>query len=173
LKLDGLYDAAIFDGSNDLLNDKHGCLAYVSPEIVDATFCAGSSTVTPSSGTPGGSYSGRAADMWSLGVILYTMLVGRYPFADSDACALFSRIRRGRYSMPVDVTLSPTARCLLRSLLTVKPEDRLTAEEAIRHPWFRSVGSEQQTNVTVTTVVHDDGVVPQFHMEIDEDLCGD
>ena len=174
LKLDGLYDAAVFDGSNDLLNDKHGCLAYVSPEIIDATFNTGYSTpYSTSSGSPCGSYSGRSADMWSLGVMLYTMLVGRYPFADADACTLFSRIRRGRYSMPVDVTLSPTARCLLRSLLTVKPEDRLTAEEAIKHPWIKSIGCEQPSKVIQSTMVQDDSVVPQSDMEIDEDFYGD
>ena len=184
LKLDGLYDAAIFDGADDQLTDKHGCLAYVSPEILDATFCgtssvlSASSTSSPSTAGPsgGGSYSGRAADMWSLGVMLYTMLVGRYPFADSDACTLFSRIRRGRYPMPVDVPLSPAARCLIRSLLTVKPEDRLTADEALRHPWFRSVESEEQTasapsySSSSTSQATDDSIVPQWDMEVTDDF---
>ena len=49
------------DPEEDLLQDKRGCPAYVSPEILRAHR----------------TYSGRAADMWSLGVILYTMLVGR------------------------------------------------------------------------------------------------
>lgn len=188
LKLDGLYDAAIFDGADDQLTDKHGCLAYVSPEILDATFCGPSSALSASSSSSsssstagpsgGGSYSGRAADMWSLGVMLYTMLVGRYPFADSDACALFSRIRRGRYPMPVDVPLSPAARCLIRSLLTVKPEDRLTAEEALRHPWFRSVESEEQTasapsssSSSSSSQATDDSVVPQCDMAITDDFA--
>ena len=47
--------------SEDLLQDKRGCPAYVSPEILRANT----------------TYSGKAADMWSLGVILYTMLIGR------------------------------------------------------------------------------------------------
>lgn len=62
LKLESLEDAVILDEvENDWLHDKRGCPAYVSPEILRA----------------GAHYSGKAADMWSLGVILYTMLVGR------------------------------------------------------------------------------------------------
>ena len=62
LKLESLEDAVILENaSEDLLQDKRGCPAYVSPEILRAN----------------ASYSGKAADMWSLGVILYTMLMGR------------------------------------------------------------------------------------------------
>ena len=62
LKLESLEDAIVLDDkSQDLLSDKHGCPAYVSPEILMSH----------------SQYSGRAADMWGLGVMLYTMLVGR------------------------------------------------------------------------------------------------
>ena len=62
LKLESLEDAVVLDDeADDSLTDKHGCPAYVSPEILRCN------TV----------YSGRAADMWGLGVMLYTMLVGR------------------------------------------------------------------------------------------------
>lgn len=170
----------MFEGSDDQLTDKHGCLAYVSPEILDATFCgtSGAAAATGIASASTGSYSGRAADMWSLGVMLYTMLVGRYPFADSDACALFSRIRRGRYPMPTDVPLSPLARCLIRSLLAVKPDERLTAEEAIRHPWFGSVEADDQSPSTSSSSssssqTADDGVVPQCDMEISDEFVVD
>jgi tribbles-like protein len=139
LQLDGLYDAVVFHNGDDRLADKHGCLAYVSPEILDATFVTGVTTETAASARQpigSGSYAGCAADMWSLGVMLYTMLVGQYPFADTDACSLFARIRRGRYSLPSEISLSSHARCLIRSLLAVNPSDRITAEEALQHPWF-------------------------------------
>lgn len=62
LKLETLEDAVLLDDpEDDILQDKRGCPAYVSPEILRSY----------------ARYSGRAADMWSLGVILYTMLVGR------------------------------------------------------------------------------------------------
>jgi len=175
LQLDGLYDALVFTGSDDLLTDKHGCLAYVSPEILDATF-TGSSTAAVSDPRTGrvlpvvsGSYSGRPADMWSLGVMLYTMLVGRYPFADPDACTLFARIRRGRYPLPSEVSLSALARCLIRSLLAVNPADRLSAEEALRHPWFSAVESVTPSSA-VSSQALDDSVVPQLGYEKVDDI---
>jgi len=179
IQLDGLYDALIFTGSDDVLTDKHGCLAYVSPEILDATFAAGTSSSSSAATDPRtgqtqspvvspGSYAGRPADMWSLGVMLYTMLVGRYPFADPDACTLFARIRRGRYPLPSEVCLSAPARCLIRSLLAINPFDRLSAEEALRHPWFTAVASTPLTPA-VSSQASDDSVVPQSeHEKVDD-----
>lgn len=120
LKLDGLEDAHVLDSDNDWLADKHGCPAYVSPEILNTNE----------------SYSGRAADSWSLGVMLYTMLVGRYPFHDTEPSALFGKIRRGQYNIPD--TVSSRAKCLIHSLLRMDPGERLNAQEILQHPWFNT-----------------------------------
>lgn len=119
LKLETLDDAVVLDEDDDWLNDKHGCPAYVSPEILSTS----------------SNYSGRAADCWSLGVMLYTMLVGRYPFHDTEPSGLFSKIRKGCYTVPEH--LSSKAKCLIKSLLRMDPSERLTAEEVLDHPWFR------------------------------------
>lgn len=122
LQLETLDGAAILSGKNcDTLYDKHGCPAYVSPEVLEST-CAG--------------YSGKPADIWSLGVIFYTILFGRYPFHDQDPVALFTKIRSGQFTIPD--TVSSKAKCLLRSLLRKDPASRLTAVEALEHPWFSS-----------------------------------
>ncbi|XP_015273629.1 PREDICTED: tribbles homolog 1-like [Gekko japonicus] len=121
LRLESLEDTHIIKGEDDALSDKHGCPAYVSPEILNTT----------------GTYSGKSADVWSLGVMLYTLLVGRYPFHDSDPSALFSKIRRGQFCIPDHV--SPKARCLIRSLLRRDPSERLAAPEILLHPWFDAV----------------------------------
>ncbi|XP_076361728.1 tribbles homolog 2-like [Tachypleus tridentatus] len=120
LKLETLDDAVVLDeGSSDQLSDRHGCPAYVSPEIL----------------TPTESYSGKAADCWSLGVMLYTLLVGRYPFHDSNHTSLIGKIRRGKFTIPD--SLSFQAKCLIRNLLRKDPAERLTVEEVLEHPWFR------------------------------------
>ena len=120
LQLEGLEDACILDHSahDDYMNDRHGCPAYVSPEILQSNT----------------TYSGRAADMWSLGVMLYTLLVGRYPFYHTDVTKLFRKIRQGQYKMPH--FLSSHACCLIRGLLRIDASERFTAEEALEHPWF-------------------------------------
>lgn len=123
VKLESLEDTYVLDGRDDLLSDKHGCPAYVSPEILNAS----------------GSYSGKAADVWSLGVMLYTILVGRYPFHDVEPGSLFSKIRRGHFNVPD--ALTPRAKCLIRSLLRREPTERLTSREVLLHPWFASSGA--------------------------------
>ncbi|XP_026857529.2 tribbles homolog 1 isoform X1 [Electrophorus electricus] len=150
VKLEGLEDCRILPGEDDSVTDTHGCPAYVSPEILSG----------------GGSYSGKQADAWSLGVMLYTMLVGRYPFHDSDPVALFSKIRRGTYCLPEGLSLR--ARCLLRSLLRREPAERLSATDILIHPWFHASiqdadGPEQEVGLT-------EQMVPQVEVEVDEQL---
>ncbi|XP_053214694.1 tribbles homolog 2-like [Panonychus citri] len=115
------WDDAIIlpDPLNDLLNDKHGCPTYVSPEILSKSSSC---------------YSGRSADCWSLGVILFTMLAGRYPFHDSNPTQLFTKIRRGAYQIPS--TVSCSAEFIIRSLLRKQPSERLTAQDLLHAKWF-------------------------------------
>ncbi|ESO01554.1 hypothetical protein HELRODRAFT_142631, partial [Helobdella robusta] len=119
LLLDNLEDSCILaDQNNDLLTDRHGCPAYVSPEILFSV----------------GGYSGKLADVWSLGVIFYTFLAGKYPFHDSDVGALFKKIRQGVYPAPVGATSK--SKCLLRNLLRVDSSERMGIDEIFAHPWF-------------------------------------
>nr|XP_036860480.1 tribbles homolog 2-like [Manis javanica] len=145
VKLESLEDAYILRGGDDSLSDKHGCPAYVSPEILNTS----------------GSYSGKAADVWSLGVMLYTMLVGRYPFHDIEPSSLFSKIRRGQFNIPE--TLSPKAKCLIRSILRREPSERLTSQEILDHPWFSTDFSVSNSGYGAKEV--SDQLVPDVNME--------
>ncbi|MEQ2187385.1 hypothetical protein GOODEAATRI_004213, partial [Goodea atripinnis] len=135
----------------DSMSDTHGCPAYVSPEILSGS-------------TP---YSGRMADMWSLGVMLYTMLVGRYPFHDPDPATLFSKIRRGQCCLPEG--LSPKAKCLLQSLLRKEPLERLTAAELLAHPWFHLPSSPPDPASGEQEVSLAEQTVPSFEVEENEE----
>lgn len=117
-----------------MLSDKHGCPAYVSPEILSVSK---------------GCYSAKQADCWSLGVILYTLLVGRYPFHDTNPSVLFCKIRRGTYVIPD--SLSSNAKCLIRSLMRREPSQRLSAEDVLSHRWFKNYRSinNQKYNKTI------------------------
>ena len=147
VKLESLEDTYILDGLDDSLSDKHGCPAYVSPEILNAN----------------GSYSGKAADVWSLGVMLYTILVGRYPFHDVEPGSLFSKIRRGHFNIPE--TLTPKAKCLIRSILRREPAERLTSREILEHPWFSSSGALGGAVVHGRGEREQEQMVPEVNME--------
>ncbi|MBZ3883657.1 Tribbles-like protein 3 [Sciurus carolinensis] len=119
LVLEDLEEACVLTGPDDSLWDKHACPAYVGPEVLSSR----------------ASYSGKAADVWSLGVALFTMLAGHYPFQDSQPALLFGKIRRGAFALPAG--LSAPARCLVRCLLRREPAERLTATGILLHPWLR------------------------------------
>jgi len=70
---------------NDLLTDQRGSPAYISPDVL--------------SGKP---YLGKPSDCWALGVVLFTMLFGQFPFYDSVPQELFRKIKSAEFSIPKD-----------------------------------------------------------------------
>ena len=59
-----------------------------------------SMSVTTVAVFPGRPYDGKASDMWALGVLLYTMLYGQFPFYDDDPEELFKKIKAADYVIP-------------------------------------------------------------------------
>ncbi|XP_036203102.1 serine/threonine-protein kinase 40 isoform X2 [Myotis myotis] len=98
----------------DLLKDQRGSPAYISPDVL--------------SGRP---YRGKPSDMWALGVVLFTMLYGQFPFYDSIPQELFRKIKAAEYTIPEDGRVSESTVCLIRKLLVLDPQQRLAAADVL------------------------------------------
>lgn len=120
LNLQSLEDC--YQGT-DLLTERQCGIAYISPEMLQP-----------------GPYSGRAANMWCLGVILFTLLVGCYPILINTR-NIITTIQEGRYCIPDFV--SPLACSLIASLLCSDPYRRFSAETTLEHPWFKITTESQ------------------------------
>jgi serine/threonine protein kinase len=92
---------------------------YAAPEIIS-----------------GQAYNGASADIWSCGIILHALLVGKLPFDDDDCPALLQKITRAKFTMPTDI--EPEAQDLLRRMLEKDVKRRITMVDIIRHPFFVS-----------------------------------
>ncbi|XP_026824297.1 calcium/calmodulin-dependent protein kinase type II alpha chain isoform X1 [Ooceraea biroi] len=81
---------------------------------------------------------GKPVDIWACGVILYILLVGYPPFWDEDQHRLYAQIKTGSYDYPSPEwdTVTPEAKNLINQMLTVNPGKRITASEALKHPWI-------------------------------------
>lgn len=92
---------------------------YIAPEILE--------------GKTGHSYE---VDIWSLGVILYTLLIGKPPFETSDVKTTYKRIKINAYSFPEHVTISSAAKSLIHKILNLQPEKRPTLDEILNHEFL-------------------------------------
>ena len=109
----------------------------------------------------------RAADVWSVGVILFCMLFGYPPFYVDDGTltmghsfenAVFSKIKQGFSPVvkegygawfPFDIPISEEARDLISKMLRLNVKDRITVKEALAHPWLRGKANDKRLPVTV------------------------
>uniref|UniRef100_A0A8D3BQ58 calcium/calmodulin-dependent protein kinase n=1 Tax=Scophthalmus maximus TaxID=52904 RepID=A0A8D3BQ58_SCOMX len=84
---------------------------------------------------------GKPVDIWAycghVCVILYILLVGYPPFWDEDQHKLYQQIKAGAYDFPSPEwdTVTPEAKNLINQMLTINPAKRITAEQALKHPW--------------------------------------
>ncbi|KAJ9101716.1 hypothetical protein QFC21_003055 [Naganishia friedmannii] len=120
VKLGDLGFAREWARGQRLLETFCGTTGYASPEMLQ-----------------GRKYAGGEADVWSLGIILYTLLCGGLPFDDDDEEVMKSLIYKGEYEEPE--CLSEEAKDLIRNILQLEPVKRLSIEEILRHPWFNKI----------------------------------
>ena len=145
VKLSDFGLAARIRAADQKLTEQCGTYAYLSPEMAR--------------GRP---YDFKV-DAWAAGVVAYMLLAGEPPFADWDAIrerraptkhGLLRNVRRGKPETPVEhLPLSPGARSLLSSLLTVDPDKRMSCAEAAEHYWVREKGVASHADALASTVV--------------------
>ncbi|XP_030835154.1 calcium/calmodulin-dependent protein kinase type II subunit alpha isoform X8 [Strongylocentrotus purpuratus] len=99
---------------------------------------------------------GKPVDIWACGVILYILLVGYPPFWDEDQHRLYSQIKAGAYDYPSPEwdTVTPEAKNLIDSMLTVNPGKRISACQALKHPWIQLMNDRLQNRDRYASAMH-------------------
>lgn len=82
-------------------------------------------------------YHGSSSDIWSCGIILFALLTGRLPFDDENIRHLLAKVKVGKFTMPPE--LPSDAKDLIRRMLEVNPEKRITVSSTISNP-LRVIG---------------------------------
>ena len=121
LKIGDFGLAARLDDPDDRKRTMCGTPNYIAPEILN--------------GQRGDGHSFEV-DIWSTGVVMYTMLVGRPPFETDDVKATYKLIRANQYDFPETAHVSRSAQSLVRSILRNDPGARPSLEQIMKHPFL-------------------------------------
>jgi polo-like kinase 1 len=113
----GLATKLDFDGEKK--RTIWGTPNYIAPEVIE--------------GKTGHSYE---VDIWSLGVVIYTLLIGKPPFETSNVKKTYSRIKNNSYTFPDHVQISDAAKDLIKRILIKDPKKRPTLDEILSHEFL-------------------------------------
>ncbi|KAI8882183.1 Pkinase-domain-containing protein [Backusella circina FSU 941] len=127
LKITDFGLARVVDPESPLLTTRCGSEEYTAPEIVQSK-----------------GYDGRKTDTWSLGVILYALLVGYLPFRydvrkHERVSQLFYRIVRAEIKWPSSTNISHDAKEVVSRILESDPEKRIALSQVEKLPWFSTL----------------------------------
>lgn len=114
--------AALIENPGDRKKTVCGTPNYIAPEVLF---------------DPGNGHSFEV-DIWSIGVILYTLVVGKPPFQNKEIKAIYKRIRDNIYEFPPDIILTQDCKSLISAMLTKDPSQRPGLREVLEHPFFTS-----------------------------------
>lgn len=116
------FGCALAVRDDEVVTDVAGSPYYVAPEVINEGYVRTGAVW-------------KAADMWSVGVIVFLLVTGYPPFNGDSQALIFRRIKQGQYRIPSQSNLSASVQELIKMLLVMEPSKRLTAEQAMKHPW--------------------------------------
>ncbi|MBX3009837.1 MAG: EF-hand domain-containing protein, partial [Melioribacteraceae bacterium] len=121
IKIIDFGTAQIYErGSKKKMEERYGTPYYIAPDVLNKNY-------------------DEKCDIWSLGVILYILLVGYPPFNGSDDKKIIDAVKKGKYTLdePEWDDVSEEAVDLVKKCLTYDPDKRISAGEALDHVWFK------------------------------------
>ena len=124
------FGLSTFYNKNTYLQTPCGTPSYAPPEMLN-----------------GNAYNGTSSDIWSCGIILYAMLCGSLPFAESKEDIICRKILSHDYIIPN--FLSKDAKDLLNHIMKIDPMERYTIQQIKKHPWFNLVTPHLIGGITI------------------------
>mmetsp|Transcript_1056 Transcript_1056/g.1953 ORF Transcript_1056/g.1953 Transcript_1056/m.1953 type:complete len:494 (-) Transcript_1056:28-1509(-) len=124
LKIIDFGTSVQYDKAKEKLQTTHGTSYYIAPEVLNKNY-------------------DERCDIWSVGVILYILLSGKAPFDGDDDHEITEQVKIGNYNMKNGIweVLSKDAKDLIKKMLTYNFKQRVTAKEALGHPWFKNAST--------------------------------
>ncbi|XP_030210245.1 calcium/calmodulin-dependent protein kinase kinase 2 [Gadus morhua] len=116
-----------FEGADALLTSTVGTPAFLAPETLSETRK---------------NFSGKALDIWAMGVTLYCFLFGVCPFMDERILSLHQKIKSQPVELPPHAEISEDVKDLLLKMLDKNPESRISVPQIKVHPWVTRQGAE-------------------------------
>lgn len=129
---------------------------YIAPEVLD--------------GKVGHSFE---VDVWSLGVIIYTLLIGKPPFETNDVKTTYSRIRKNDYSFPDNSLISDGARSLIQRILCTDPNLRPTVDEILESDFIQLVSVPRSMPASTLVVAPSNKFMSTYDRKEERPLYGD
>ena len=120
LKIGDFGLIAKLEGRRDRRNTFCGTTYYMAPEVIN----------------PGKKGYSFEVDIWSMGVIMYKLLTGKYPFDDNDENIVYKKILDGHFSFPEKPYISNVAKDLIKQILVIDPKLRPGLNQIIYHDFF-------------------------------------
>ncbi|XP_054065804.1 calcium/calmodulin-dependent protein kinase kinase 1 isoform X2 [Rissa tridactyla] len=134
-----------FEGNDAQLSSTAGTPAFMAPEAISDT---------------GKSFSGKALDVWAMGITLYCFVYGKCPFIDEYILGLHNRIKNKPVEFPEEAQISEELKELILRMLDKNPETRITVPEIKVHPWLTKGGEEslplEEEHCTVVEVTEEE-----------------